>query len=289
MTPPAWEWDPTLYAGSARYYAQGRVPYSPELVECLVEALELDGRGRLLDLGCGPGSLTLLLAEHFEQATGLDADAGMLAEGARRAARAGITTVDWLHRRAEDLPVEVGPVRVVTLAQSFHWMDRSLVARRLQRVLAPGGSLVHLHASTHAGIEGDGPLPHPRPPRRDIDALVKRYLGPQRRAGRGILPENLMPEPERGLLEAEVYSAAGFAHRRRLVVPGFVVERSIDDIVASVFSLSSATPRLFGDRVADFEADLRVLLRQANPEGRYSEQMRESAVDIWSARGATAG
>lgn len=159
-----WEWDSTLYAGSARYYAQGRVPYSGELIDLLVEALSLDGRGRLLDVGCGPGSLMLLLAVHFERVTGLDADGEMLAEGARRAARAGLTNVDWLHLRAEDLPTEVGPVRVATLAQSFHWMDRALVARRLHRVLSAGGALVHLHATTHQGIEGDGPLAHPRPP-----------------------------------------------------------------------------------------------------------------------------
>jgi len=38
------------------------VGYPVEVVEVLVEALALDGLGRLLDVGCGPGSLTLLLA-----------------------------------------------------------------------------------------------------------------------------------------------------------------------------------------------------------------------------------
>jgi hypothetical protein len=52
-------------------------------------------------------------------------------------------------------------------------------------------------------------------------------------------------------------------------------------VVASVFSLSSATPHLFGDRVDLFEAELRDLLAGAGPEGRFSEQMREIAVDVW--------
>src|SRR5947209_6469738 len=73
-----WEWDPSLYAGSAAYYATGRVAYPEQVAEALVAALELDGSGRLLDVGCGPGSLTLLLAPHFEQAIGVDADADML-------------------------------------------------------------------------------------------------------------------------------------------------------------------------------------------------------------------
>lgn len=36
--------------------------YPAQLAEELVEALQLDGSGVLLDVGCGTGSLTLLLA-----------------------------------------------------------------------------------------------------------------------------------------------------------------------------------------------------------------------------------
>jgi cyclopropane fatty-acyl-phospholipid synthase-like methyltransferase len=81
-----------LYAGSARFYAVGRVGYPAEIADVLADALQLDGSGRLLDVGCGPGSLTLLLAPHFAEAIGLDADADMLAEAARLAARTGVDT-----------------------------------------------------------------------------------------------------------------------------------------------------------------------------------------------------
>jgi trans-aconitate methyltransferase len=77
-------WDPTLYAGAAAHYARGRAAYPPELADLLVRELGLDGTGRLLDVGCRPGSLTLLLAPHFAAATGVDADQDMLAEAARR-------------------------------------------------------------------------------------------------------------------------------------------------------------------------------------------------------------
>src|SRR4051812_47543397 len=119
-----WSWDPSLYAGSANHYATGRVLYPAGLVDALVTELGLDGSGRLLDVGCGPGSLTLLLAPHVEQAIGLDADADMLAAAARLADQKQVRNVAWRQLRAEALPADLPPMRVVTFAQSFHWMDR---------------------------------------------------------------------------------------------------------------------------------------------------------------------
>ena len=278
-----WEWDPSLYAGSAAYYPRGRVSYPQALVDAVVAELGLDRTGRLLDVGCGPGSLTLLLAPWFERVTGLDADAGMLAEAARQAEAAGISNVDWLNLRAEELPSGLGPFRAVTLAQSFHWMDRALVAGRLHGVLGRGGALVHVHANTHEGVRGDLPLPHPRPPWREIEGLIAHFLGPGRRAGQATVPRVPVDEAERGRHEAAIYRAAGFSDPTRIEIPGSVVVRSADEVVASVFSLSSAAPHLFGDRIADFEAELRALLAGASPHGRFSEQMREIAVDVWRA------
>jgi hypothetical protein len=78
-------------------------------------------------------------------------------------------------------------------------------------------------------------------------------------------------------------SCAGFAGPRRIVVPrGEVFLRSEDQIVASVFSLSSAAPHLFGDRLGDFERDLRGLLRSVSPAGRFAEKAREIELSIWS-------
>ena len=31
--PEGWEWDPSLFEGSAPYYVQGRLPYPPDLAD----------------------------------------------------------------------------------------------------------------------------------------------------------------------------------------------------------------------------------------------------------------
>jgi SAM-dependent methyltransferase len=274
---PGLQWHPSLYAGSAPYYAIGRVSYPIALAETLADQLGLDGTGRLLDVGCGPGSLTLLLAPWFEQATGVDADRDMLAEAERLAAQSGVRKIQWLYLRAEELPAGLGQYRVISFAQSFHWMDQLPVARAALTMLEDAGACVHLHATTHQGVDSDAVLPHPRPPRSAINELAERYLGPRRSVGKGFLPAG------KAHREEEVYRAAGFSGPQRIEVPGHVVERTSDQIVAGIFSLSSSTPHLFGESREAFEDDLWRLLRDANPSGIFSEQMREVAVDIWRA------
>jgi SAM-dependent methyltransferase len=88
----AWSWDESLFAGAAGYYEQGRLPYAPGLADAFARSLALDGQGRLLDVGCGPGSVTLRLAPLFEVVAGLDPDAEMLARASRAAAEQGVGT-----------------------------------------------------------------------------------------------------------------------------------------------------------------------------------------------------
>jgi SAM-dependent methyltransferase len=276
MADGGWEWDETLYAGSAAYYARGRLPYPAAVAPAVRDALGLDGSGRLLDVGCGPGSFTLVVAPLFDEVVGIDADAAMIAAAADAARRAGVANVEWTRMRAEELPAKLGRFRVIALAQSFHWFDRPRVAAAVHDMLDAGGACIHVQATTHRGVDRTGPLPYPRPPRERIEALVRSYLGSVRRAGRSTLPQGTSSD------EDEVLSAAGLAGPDRLMVPaGEVFERTEHDVVASVFSLSSAAPHLFGSRLASFEADLRALLREASPAGRFSEQQRDVVLDIW--------
>jgi hypothetical protein len=201
----------------------------------------------------------------------------MVEEASREAERQGVRNATWIHLRAEDLPAGLGTFRVVTFAQSFHWMDRERVAATVHDLLEPAGTLVHVHATTHRGVGSDEGLTWPQPPYEAIAKLVESYLGPVRRAGRSHVPGGLPSG------EDEVVRAAGFRDQRLLDVGGGrVFERSEDDIVAAVFSLSSAAPHLFADRLGEFEADLRAILRDVSPGGRFGERQREIALELWA-------
>lgn len=271
-----WKWDDTLFSGTAAYYQRGRLPYAPGLADALADALRLDGRGRLIDVGCGPGILALGLARLFHEVVGLDPDSGMIDEAGREAALAGVADkTRWVRARAEELPAGLGTFTVATFAQSFHWMDRDLVAATIKSMLRPGGALVHVSDVKNEPRTIDG-LPHPPVPYDAMEELVRRYLGPVRRAGQGLLPQGTPGG------EAAVFARAGFSGPQRLVVPGGqALVRTWDDAVAGVFSMSYSAPHLFGSRRDDFEADLRRLLREASPSGRFSERGPSTEVYVW--------
>lgn len=274
--PEGWEWDASLFAGSASYYRRGRLSYAPELPEFLAETLALDGLGRLIDVGCGPGILALSLAHLFREVVGVDPDKDMINEAERQAAKAGAAgKTRWIRARAEQLPPDLGPFTVATFGRSFHWMDRDRVAVIVRGMLQPGGAFVHVSGLAEES-QSDNDLPDPLPPYKAIRELVRRYLGPIRRAGQGVLqhgtPDN----------EAAVLARAGFVGFERHVIPGGQpLERSCDDILAWVFSRSSSAPHLFGNRRCEFEADLIRLLRSASPSGQFSERQPGTEVFVW--------
>lgn len=272
-----WEWDETLYAQSAGYYAAGRLAYPAQLGAQIVAASGQSGECRALDVGCGPGSLTLLLAPSVGQVVGIDADGGMVAEARLQAQRLGVDNVTWRRVRAEQLPADLGEFDLVTFAQSLHWMKRVEVLGLVRAMLRPGGGCVHVHATTDRGDQSVDPLARPRPPYDEINALVRAYLGPTRRAGRSLRPSWA------GGDEADVYAAAGFDGPEQFTVArGEVIERTADQVVAATFSLSSSTPHLFGDRRAEFERELRALLGAASDgDGLFCERARDIAFDVW--------
>jgi Methyltransferase domain len=204
----------------------------------------------------------------------------MLACASRASAGRRIGNAAWVRQRAEALPAGLGSFRVVTFAASFHWMDRPRVASAVAAMLDPGGAVVQVDAPGYrigelTGETRRGSLPFPPPPDDALDQLRRQYLGSDRRAGHGI--RNTSPDGEDG-----VFRRAGFLPAETVAVPDQrAVERTIDDVVARVFSTSSTAPHLFGDHREDYERDLREILTQASPSGRFSVRLPHNILRIW--------
>ncbi|MHB1548474.1 MAG: class I SAM-dependent methyltransferase [Acidimicrobiales bacterium] len=269
-----WAWDASLFEGSASYYRRGRIPYAEGLADSLATALDLAGQGRLLDVGCGPGIVALRLASLFEEVVGVDPDPGMLEEARQASRLEGLTNASWVQLRAEDLPAGLGTFRVITFAQSFHWMDRAKVASAVRSMIEPDGAVVQIDPGRDGAASHPSTGPHPSVPFDEIDRLRRHYLGPDRRAGQSY--RNTSPSGEDA-----VFQAAGFLPEVLVpVTDRRVLDRSTDDLVAWVFSASSTAPHLFGDELDRFEADLRALLDDASPSGHFSVPLSDTILRI---------
>jgi SAM-dependent methyltransferase len=256
-------YDPTLFEGAAAHYRYGRPPYSPQLEAALADELGLDGSGRLLDGGSGPGILTVRLAHLFEEAVGLDPDAAMLAEGRRVAAERGIANIRWVQAVAEDLPEAApGPYRLATFGQSLHWTDEERVVETVYDMLERGGALALIVHTVEGRPEPPSPGP-PRIPHAEIKALVEKYLGSTRRAGQGV-------SQVRTHRFEDVLVRTRFGAPRSIFVPGIPdLVRDSESVLSGYFSMSSSAPHLYGERVEDFAAEVRELLAKRSPEGLF--------------------
>ncbi|CAL8341506.1 unnamed protein product [Boreogadus saida] len=97
--------------------------------------------GLAVDLGCGTGQLSRLLAPHFQELVGLDISEGQLEE-----ARAGLGYPNVTYRlgTAEELPFTDGSVDLLAAASAAHWFQQQRFLTETQRVLKPGGCIALL-------------------------------------------------------------------------------------------------------------------------------------------------
>ena len=108
------------------------------MFELLVNAGDLRGR-RVLDVGCGTGTLATWLAEHAAaRVWGVDASPEMLAV-AREKVPAGVGLKEG---RAEELPFKDGWFERVVMMLVIHHVDRAAALAEIHRVLGEQGRLV---------------------------------------------------------------------------------------------------------------------------------------------------
>ncbi len=257
----------TVFSGTASYYTKYRQEYGDEFFNAVRAHYALDGRGTLLDLGCGTGQLAVPLAQDFERVVGIDIDAGMVREATHRAETLELHNVTFTQGTAEDIPGTLAPLRLTTLGASFHWMDRPRVLERLYELTEPHGGVVIVYDTSGAVRWNDTTLDGWRKVRRD---LLQKYLGQERRAGSGTYVE---PEEE----DEDLVRASPFRTYEEWEHE-YVRTWTVDSIIGFLYSTSFAAPHLFGDQKEAFEHDLTRALLELDPSGTFTEEASVEAL-----------
>ena len=145
--------------------------------------------GRAVDLGCGTGVHTAVLAERYQEVLAVDLSEPMLDWARRRRARSNIR---YEQRDLTEVTVERdGPFDLIFSAYTVHHVpDLEAALRRMRRMLRPGGHIVvvdvvderhpiprgWLRRQALSGFAGD--LRHRRRPARQALELLRLQLAP---------------------------------------------------------------------------------------------------------------
>jgi ubiquinone/menaquinone biosynthesis C-methylase UbiE len=111
-----------------------------QLDQAMVEAAGNLEDKQVLDLGCGAGDLSLVLARAGARTTGIDISPAMVDVARRRVARfLPEANTHFLAAAAEELPLADNSIDIIVGRFILHHLDIPRAARECARILRPGG------------------------------------------------------------------------------------------------------------------------------------------------------
>ena len=237
-------------ASTVPYYERCREPYPEAFFAKVAGRLGLAGKEKLIDVGCGPGTLAISFAPFVASAIGVDPESAMIAF-ARSAARQAEVELKLIEARAEELVKTIGTFDVVTIGRALHWLEREPMLRVLEWVVNEGGAVVVCGTTL-----SDAP----------VNGWAERYNGIRRAWS-----------SERDDRRYRVDPNAWFAGSRfHLIDQVSVNERhqvSVSDLIGRAYSRSTTSPAVIGNRRASFEAEVLEAMRPFEQDGILQEEI----------------
>lgn len=142
------------FADRSAEYARYRPTYPRALGETLAGLAS--GRACAVDMGCGSGQLSVVLADLFSEVVAVDASAAQI-DAAPQNPR-----IRYLVAPAENTRLEPSSADLVVAAQAFHWFDATAYWREVRRIARPGA----LAAVIGYGLLEAG---------EDVDPVIRRF------------------------------------------------------------------------------------------------------------------
>lgn len=157
----------TVYMGICRHlfsYTGGRV--AAKIFDYVISHLKWDGKGKLLDIGCGSGALTIRAAKKYPEAelTGIDYWGAIWNFGKKqcdnnaKAENVG-QRIKFMHGDAASLPFPDGSFDAAVSNFVFHEVatqpDKRLVVKEALRVVKKGGAFAFHDLFLQKSLYGD--------------------------------------------------------------------------------------------------------------------------------------
>ncbi len=239
-----------LFAGAAPYYARFRAGHGREAIEHLARALGADAR--VLDLGCGPGTVAIPLAPLVREVVAVDPDPEMLATG--RGLPGGDAGIRWLPGDSTSLRTLPAFDHVV-MGRSFHWMDRRAVLSELDELLPPAGAVALIGPGREPAEEPWEPVV--RRVREEFGLLPRFGSGSFQTSGEH--HDDVLARSPFGRVEA-----AAFEQR---------LTWDLEAVIGLQLSYSYSSPGRLGERLAEFTEAVRAALSAAGPPPVWEQRV----------------
>ena len=232
------------------FYARYREPYPASFFREVARREGLHGTERLIDIGCGPGSLAIGFAPYVRACVGVDVETEMLAAARVEAARAGVH-VELMQARIEDLPADIGCFQAVTVGRALHWFDRDAAIAVLERIVDEDGWVA---------ICGT----------RAYSAASQGLTGKFHEIRRAWSSD---PEERRYHINLEEWFGGSRFRKVEDIEVKETHEVTVPDLIGRALSLSTTSPEVLGERRPAFEDAMREALEPLSADGVFEEQV----------------
>ena len=126
------------------------------IFEPTLPLMDVKPTDRVLDLGCGSGWATRLVAKrlHPKKIVGIDISDEMVRRAEEQSK--GITNIEFRQGAAEKIPLPDGSIdKIFSIESFYYWPDQMAGLKEVKRVLTPGGKLfmlINLYKDNHYSL-----------------------------------------------------------------------------------------------------------------------------------------